>query len=88
MGYIGHAYFGTLVGRHAADIGAIEMDTALGGQQGADDAAQERGLAHAVVSQNAHSFTLGDMQVNTMQHGNAAIACVELLNVEHAGSFS
>jgi hypothetical protein len=31
---------------------------------------------------------LCDVQVNTMQHRNAAIACVELLNVEHAGSFS
>jgi hypothetical protein len=31
---------------------------------------------------------LGDVQVNAMQHGNTAVACVELLNVEHAGSFS
>jgi len=79
--YIGHAHFGTLVGRQAADIRAIEMDAALGGQQCPDDAAQQRGLAHAVVAQDTHGFALGDVQVNAMQHRNAAVACVELLNV-------
>ena len=64
------------------------MDAALGGQQSADDAAQQRGFAHAVVAQDAYGLALGDVQVNTMQHRNAAVACVELLNVEHAGSFS
>ena len=87
MGHIGHAQFGALVGGQAADVLAVELNTALGGQQGTNDAAQKRGFAHAVVAQNAHSLTGGDVQIDTTQHRNAAVACVELLNVEHAGSF-
>jgi hypothetical protein len=51
------------------------------------DAAQQCGLAHAVVAQDTNRFALCDVQVNTMQYWDTAIACVELLNVEHAGSF-
>src|SRR4029078_13317631 len=71
-----------LLGRAAADVAAVEGDLPLPRRQLADDGLHQRGLAGAVAAQHGDAATPGNAEVDVEQDLAAAIAGVEMLDVQ------
>src|SRR5437588_5814403 len=71
-----------LVTGSTADVAAVEADLALPCRQLADDGLHQRGLAGAVAPQHGDAAAPGNAEVDVEQDLAAAIAGVEMLDVQ------
>ena len=62
---------------------AGEADPAGGRRQDADQRPEQRGLAHAVVAEDADEAALGDREADPGQHRDRAVAGVQVFDLEH-----
>src|SRR5439155_13763884 len=78
----GHVASGALVGGDARDVLAVKHDGALPERQQSGQATDERGLAHAVPSQDAESFALSEADGDASQHLDLPVAAVNVLGAK------
>jgi hypothetical protein len=72
-----------LVGLHASGIDAVDRHPARAGRHQADQRLHERGLAHAVVADDADRFAFAQLEGDAVQHRHVAIAGAQAGDVEH-----
>ena len=60
------------------DVDAVDHDAAAGRRQQTHDRLQQRGLAHAVVADDAERLALAQLERDAAQHRNMAIAGVQI----------
>src|SRR5579872_7450840 len=64
----------------------IQLDLPTPGRQQADDGAQQRGFAHPVMAENAHTLPGIKGERNAIDHADAPVAGNQILHRDHAAT--
>jgi len=71
------------IGRQVRHIPALELHLSAGGAHSADEGLQKRGLAHAVVAEDAYELALGDCKGDAVQDLDAPVSGGKVGDGEH-----
>src|SRR5215469_14666181 len=84
----GHAALYHAIRRPGGDVRSLEAHAAAAGRCEADDGADERGLAHAIATEDPQDLARLHAEGDALQHMAVAVVGVHVLHLEHGSRLS